>query len=115
MERMSKKIRLLGKTAMAALLFLGFALGPAWAGSIVVDGIKVTYPYAFDAYYDSNDRTLTIAIYEEGGGAQRKGPEMGIFLLGFCGCVLVGELCLRALHHLQGELLCPVLHNRPGG
>ncbi len=95
MERTIKKIRLLGKTAVAALLFLGFALGPAWAGSIVVYGIKVTYPYAFDAYYNSNDGTLTIAIYEEGGALSVKAlrwastywPYVDVFLYANCAYV----------------------------
>lgn len=72
METKAKKAGVGGTMAIALSLFLALGFGPAWAGTIVVDGIKVTYPYGFDAYYDASDNTLTIVILDEGGNLNVK-------------------------------------------
>ncbi len=90
---MKRKFGFMGKWAMAALFLATLGLGPAWAGTIVVDGVKVTYPYAFDAYYDSIDGTLTIEIYVGGGNLQVKalpsasyywGPYVDVYIIAGC-------------------------------
>jgi len=71
MRTQGRRNGLLG-VGLAAILMATMWVGSSWAATIVVDGIKVTYPYGFDAYYDSSDNTLTIQIFEEGGSLSVK-------------------------------------------
>lgn len=67
MEDLKRRWERLGRMTMVGLFLLVLASAPAWAGSKLVDGIKVKYPYDFDADYNEEDETLTIVIYEGGG------------------------------------------------
>ncbi len=71
MRTQGRRNGLLG-VGLAAILMATMWVGSSWAATIVVYGIKVTYPYDFDAYYDSSDHTLTIQIFEEGGSLSVK-------------------------------------------
>gem|GEM_PF-6365659 len=114
MRTKGRRNGLLG-AGLAVTLMAAMWVGSSWAATIVVDGIKVTYPYAFDAYYDSSDGTLTIQIFEEGGSLSVKALNWAPnYWGGVCGCLCLGQLLVCPLYELQGPMELSALHRRPG-
>ncbi|MEJ5376053.1 MAG: hypothetical protein WHX93_05700 [bacterium] len=91
---MKRKFGFMGKLTMAALFLATLGLGHAWAGTIVKYGIKVTYPYNFDADYDSSDDTFTILIHEGGGNLQVKALPSASYYWGGYVDVFIGAHCI---------------------